>query len=98
MGGALLMQPLPARAITVIPDGATISTPDPASFGRGDIVFQGGTLEVTADAAFMPSYDDQQLLVGASGGTLAVATGKTLNLNVVQEFFQAEDGIRDVLS
>lgn len=30
----------------------------------------------------MPSYDDQQLLVGASGGTLAVATGKTLNLNV----------------
>lgn len=70
-----------AHALIIGPSGTTIPTADPASFGPGDIEFQGGTLEVTADAAFMPSYDDQQLLVGSSGGTLAVATGKTLQLN-----------------
>ncbi|MFY3705842.1 autotransporter domain-containing protein [Achromobacter dolens] len=90
IGGALLLKPLPARAIVIGPSGATISVPDPAYFGRGDIEFQGGTLEVTADSTFMPSYDDQQLLVGSDGGTLAVANGKTLALNTG---IRVQDGV-----
>ncbi|CUJ47077.1 autotransporter domain-containing protein [Achromobacter xylosoxidans] len=90
IGGALLLNPLPASAIIIGPSGATIAVPDPASFGPGNIEFQGGTLEVTADSAFMPSYDDQQLLVGSAGGTLAVANGKTLELNTG---IRVQDGV-----
>ena len=74
--GTLWLASLSANA-TVISAGNTVSIGDPAQLGPGDIDFQGGTLEVTADGSFL---HDQTLRVGAQGGTIAAASGKALDL------------------